>query len=686
MTFKSPKSPGNEANTTIPKIGEKLSDAQIEFLSTLTTACRRDIIEMVTNAQSGHPGGSLSSMDYLALIYAYIIGQSGEKIVVSNGHISPAVYAILAEMGYIPREQVIKNFRKAGSPYEGHVTRHVKGIWYGTGPLGVGVSVAAAFALAEKMAATGQNTSAKTTAHAAAQTQTTTLAADAGITATGAKPTAAKKVFALMGDGEAQEGQVYEMMLFANKYKLNNLILFVDSNLLQLTASLEEIMPLNLKAQFKAAGWDVLECNGHDFGEMWNTIGKAYKVKNKPVVIIGNTIMGKGVDFMEKQWLEKKSTWHGNSPSKEQADEALSKLTLNPERQNLLKEFLKEIKWEPRHPAFTANLTKMEINPGEPILYDKDTLTDCRTAYGKALLSLAKLNPQIVALAADLRGSVMTKFLAEEFPDRHIECGIAEQNMVSIAGGLAVAGLIPFCSTFGAFMSSRAKDQARVNDINKTNVKMVSTHCGLSVGEDGPTHQAIDDTGSFLGMFNTMTIEPADPNHTDRIIRFIASHYGNFYVRMGRHKIPAILTEDGKIFYDEKYVYEYGKCDVLREGKDITIAATGSMITEALAARERLKISKPDLSVEIVAVSSIKKFDQTLINSVKKTRNLITVEDHNTFSGLGSQIARHLLKEGIKPDKFHTLGVSEYQLSGKPQELYALAGLNAEAIEKACVG
>jgi transketolase len=634
----------------IPKLGAKLSDGQIDFLEALALACRRDIVEMVANAQSGHPGGALSSIDYLCLLYAYIISRGGEKIVISNGHISPAVYAILAEMGYIPRENVLKSFRKAGSIYEGHVTRHVRGIWYGTGPLAIGVSVAAAFALAEKM------------------------------------KKGKEKVFAVMGDGEAQEGQAYEMMLFANKYKLNNLILFVDFNLLQLTASLEEIMPLDIKSIFKAAKWNVIEVNGHDFQDMWTALDEAYKVKSGPTVIIGNTIMGKGVSYMEKQWLEKKSTWHGNAPSQAQATEALSELSMSADQKKLVANFQKEIKWQPEHPQFTANLTKNDINTGEPILYDSSTLMDCRTAYGKALVSLARLNPEIVGLAADLRASVMTKFLAEEFADRHIECGIAEQNMVSVAGGLSMAGLIPFCSTFGAFMSSRAKDQARVNDINKTNVKMVATHCGLSVGEDGPTHQAIDDTGSFLGMFNTMTIEPADPNHCDRIIRYIASHYGNFYVRMGRHKIPAILTEDGKPFYDENYKYEYGKCDLLRKGKDITIAATGPMVTEALIASENLKTSHPKLSVEIIAVSSIKKFDQTLLDSVSKTRKLITVEDHNTFSGLGSTLARHLLKEGIKLEKFHTLGVSEYQLSGKPQELYAAAGINAEAIQKACTG
>ncbi len=630
------------------KLGSPLNGKQIEFLQALARSCRRSIIEMTQKAQSGHPGGSLSSIDFLSLLYANVISRGGEKIVISNGHISPAVYAVLAEMGYIDKEKVINNFRKLGSIYEGHVSRHVKGVWYGTGPLGVGVSVAAAFALAEKLGKTGE------------------------------------KVFAIMGDGEAQEGQVYEMMLFANKYKLDNLITFVDKNLLQLTASLEDVMPTDLKAIFKAARWEVIECNGHDFHDMWKALGKAWKVKNKPVVILGNTIMGKGVEYMEHEWVIRKSTWHGNAPSQQQAQEALSKLQLSAKEESLLRDFRKKVKWQPAPPEFPASLSPLNINTGKPILYGPEIHTDCRTAYGQALLELARLSPQILAMAADLRTSVMTKFVANELAAQHIECGISEQNMVSAAGGLSLAGFIPFCSTFGAFMTSRAKDQARVNDINRTNVKMVATHCGLSVGEDGPTHQAIDDSGSFLGFFNTMLIEPVDPNHTDRIIRYIASHYGNFYVRMGRHKVPVIVKEDGTPLYGINYRYEYGKCDRVREGRDITIAAMGPMVAEALMARERLNHSRPGLRVEIIAVSSIKKFDQTLIGSVKKTGKLITVEDHNTFSGLGSQIARHLLKEGIKLEKFHTIGVSEYQMSGKPEQLYVAAGLSAEAIEKAC--
>ena len=272
----------------------------------------------------------------------------------------------------------------------------------------------------------------------------------------------------------------------------------------------------------------------------------------------------------------------------------------------------------------------------------------------------------------------MTKFVAADHPEQYIECGIAEQHMVSVAGGLSLCDFIPFASTYAVFMSSRAKDQARLNDINYTNVKMVSTHAGLSVGQDGPTHQAIDDAGSFLGMFNTMVIDPADPNQTDRIIRYIASHYGNFYVRVGRHKIPTITKKDGSVFYDADYKYEYGRTDVLREGNDLTVVAIGSMVDHALKAHSLL--TQQGISAEIIAATSIKKFDQTLINSIQKTKKLVTIEDHNPYSGLASQITLTLATHNIQLEKFLPLAVKEYQLSGKADELYENTGLSVEKI------
>lgn len=659
---------------SFPKLGIPLNQDHLEFLKIFTKSCRKSIIEMVTNANSGHPGGSLSCIDYLALLYCFIISQTGEKIAVSNGHISPGVYSTLAELGYIPKKDVVETFRKIGSIYEGHITRHVPGVWYGTGPLGIGVSVSTAFAIGEKMI----------TANA---TKTTSISS-----------AAAKKVFALAGDGECQEGQVYEMMNFAKQHKLDNLILFIDYNRVQLTASLKEINDLDLPKIFAAAGWNVIEVDGHDYQKLWTALSKAYTAKDCPTVLIGHTIMGQGIDFMEEAGKAHLADWHGKAPAPQQIQKNLRELTLNKEEENTLSQFRKLIKWHPKKADYPKLLSKIKtpngaiINTGKPITYPSNELTDCRTAYGKALLDLAKLNKNIIALTADLKGSVMTKFVSEQLPNQYIECGICEQHMVSAAGGFSLTGFIPFASTFGAFMTSRAKDQARVNDINYTNVKMVATHCGLSVGEDGPTHQAIDDSGSMLGLLNTMPIEPADPNQTDHIIRYIASHYGNFYVRMGRHKFPIISKENGSPFYDEKYKYEYGKCDVIRkatsqQGTGVTIAATGAMIAEALKAREMIMKKNPAKAkkIEIVAVSSIKKFDKTLTNSIKKTKKVITVEDHNTMTGLGGQLARHLTEKGITTKVYKMIGVTQYQLSGKADELYHAAKIDSAAIEQTCL-
>ncbi len=627
----------------IPALGEKLNDEQIKFLQAFSKSCRHSIIAMLKNSQSGHPGGSLSTIDYFTLLYPFILSQTGEKIVVSNGHISPAVYSALAELKYIPKEDVIETFRKIGSIYEGHVTRHVPGIWYGTGPLGIGVSVASAFALDQKMRDSEQ------------------------------------KVFAVMGDGEAQEGQVHEMMNFAAKNKLNNLILFVDYNQVQLTDALDKIMPINIAGIFKAAGWEVIEVDGHNYQDMWEVLAHAHQVKDKPVMLLGKTIMGKGVDFMEKEGLEHKATWHGKAPDPEMCDEALKQLIVSDEERQIIDAFGSQIKWHPEEAYFPELLSEMDIDQGEAKLYKKDELTDCRSAYGNALAELAEKNPKVMALIADLRGSCKTEKMGQAFPKRHVECGIAEQHMVSTAGAFSLCDRIPFASTFGAFMSSRAKDQARVNDINHANVKMVSTHCGLSVGEDGPTHQAIDDAGSFLGMFETMVIEPADPNQTDRIIRYVASHYGNFYVRMGRHKFPVITDEDGNEFYGVDYKYEYGKSDLIRVGTELTIVASGPMVHEALKARSDFADAD---KVEIVAVTSIKQFDQTVFNSIEKTGKVLTLEDHNPHSGLATRLAAALTTHGIKVDSFDSLAVQKYQLSGKSEQLYEKAGISANSVLK----
>ncbi|PIR77225.1 MAG: transketolase, partial [Candidatus Magasanikbacteria bacterium CG10_big_fil_rev_8_21_14_0_10_38_6] len=338
-------------------LSQNLSKEQLAFLKTFSKSCRHSIIAMLKQSQSGHPGGSLGCVDYLSLLYTQILSQTGEKIIISNGHISPAVYAVLAEMGYINKQDVINGFRKIGYPYEGHVTRHVPGVWYGTGPLGTGISAASGFALAEKLKKSKE------------------------------------KVFALVGDGESQEGQVYEMMNFSHKYKLNNFIVFMDYNQVQLTDSTANIMPIDFKAIFKAGGWNVIEVQGHDSQSMWKGLREAYTTKDQPVLLLGHTIMGKGVSFMEEAGKAHKADWHGKAPKPEQADEALVQLTISEKERTLLNEFVKkQVKWKPPTVQFEKALSPIKINTGKPKLYEPDILTDCRSAYGNALLDLAKKN------------------------------------------------------------------------------------------------------------------------------------------------------------------------------------------------------------------------------------------------------------------------------------------------------
>lgn len=631
----------------IPEFNKPLDKTQIELLKAFSKSCRRSIVEMVANAQSGHPGGSLSSIDFLVALYLFVLNQSNEPIIISNGHISPAIYAILAELKVIPKEKVLKNFRSADDIYEGHVNREIPGIWYGTGPLGAGGSVAAGFALAQKL----QNSD--------------------------------KKTYLTMGDGEQQEGQVYEMLNFAKKYALNNLIMFIDYNQVQLTSSLEEIMPVDIKAVYEACGWEVLETDAHNFTEIWETLSKAQAIKNKPVCILGHSIMGHGISFMEETGRNKQSTWHGKSPEKAQIEGLHpNELSLTENEQNLITEFLAANPSKINRPEIEETGHDCGINTGTPVVYGSADITDCRSAYGKALADLAELNPQILGMTADLEDSVKTGMMKKVAPERHIECGIAEQHMVSLAGGLSLNKFVPFCSTFGAFMSSRAKDQARVNDINRANVKMVATHCGLSVGEDGPTHQAIDDISSFMGFFHTNILEPADPNQCDRIIRFISNYNGNFYVRMGRAKLTTICKEDGTPFFDENYKFKLGKADVIRSGSDVTIIASGPMVERAVKVAENLK---DQFSVEVVCVSSFHPFDyETVVASMKKTGFVISIEDHNLNTGLGNLVLQALAKHHVVAE-YYGLGVREYQLSGPADDLYKKCGLTAENMGKIIV-
>ena len=299
-----------------------------------------------------------------------------------------------------------------------------------------------------------------------------------------------------------------------------------------------------------------------------------------------------------------------------------------------------------------------------------------RVAYGKSLVELAKSNQDIVVLDADLSSSTQTKFFAKEFPERFFNMGIAEANMVSTAAGLAKAGKIPFVSSFAMFATGRAWEQVR-NSVahNHANVKICATHAGLTVGEDGASHQIIEDIAIMKSIPGMVVIVPADAKETEKVMQAATAYNGPVYVRLGRSALP--------VLFDDKYNFQIGKANVIEKGEDLSIMACGIMVSAAVEAAKILK-EKHNKSIEIINIASIKPLDtETIVNSALKTRNIIVAEEHNIWGGLGDSIASALLENCSEKLKFKRLGVNDYfGQSGKAEDLLIHYGLTAENLVK----
>jgi transketolase len=299
-----------------------------------------------------------------------------------------------------------------------------------------------------------------------------------------------------------------------------------------------------------------------------------------------------------------------------------------------------------------------------------------RVAYGKSLVELAKSNQDIVVLDADLSSSTQTKFFAKEFPERFFNMGIAEANMVSTAAGLAKAGKIPFVSSFAMFATGRAWEQVR-NSVahNHANVKICATHAGLTVGEDGASHQIIEDIALMKSIPGMVVIVPADAKETEKVMQAVTAYNGPVYVRLGRSALP--------VLFDDKYNFQIGKANVIEKGEDLSIMACGIMVSAAVEAAKILK-EKHNKSIEIINIASIKPLDtETIVNSALKTRNIIVAEEHNIWGGLGDSVASALLENCSEKLKFKRLGVNDsFGQSGKAEDLLIHYGLTAENLVK----
>ena len=627
---------------------EKLDETSLKRLAELARLARGDILKMTTLAGSGHPGGSMSSIDFYLILYSYAnvhpqfsSDPNRDRIIISHGHTSPGVYAALGRTGFYPIEAAIVNFRKAGSAFEGHVEKGVPGVEWNTGNLGQGLSAGCGFVLAAKIL--------KRDFH----------------------------VFVAMGCGEQQKGQITEARRFAIKYGLDNLTVIIDYNCRQISGVTQEIMPQNIAENFESDGWRVIEVDGHQFQEVYRGLRDAILSKH-PTAILAHTTMGKGVSFMEGN-----EEYHGRALNLDEYKKAIQELRVEDDLDRYRQ--LRESGTTPSLPReYPLEIPSIQI--GNSRNYEKDQRLDNRTAFGNALVDLAKANLQengflpMVVFDCDLAPSTKTLSFAKQFPKNFFQGGIQEHNTATIAGAISTVNLLSFFADFGVFGVDETYNQHRLNDINHANLKLICTHNGLDVGEDGNTHQCIDYVGIMRNLFGYKIIIPADPNQTDRVIRHVAKTPGNFLVGMGRSPIPTLLTDEGTSLFGTPYEFRYGQADLIRNGKDGAIITNGGMVYRAVQAWQKLR--EKGVEVQVLNISCLSDLDIEAILRAAKTGTIITYEDHHIQTGLGSLIANVVAEHSLSI-RFRKMGIARYGSSGKPDDLYRMQGLDVESLVQA---
>jgi len=474
-----------------------------------------------------------------------------------------------------------------------------------------------------------------------------------------------------MSDGEQTKGQVGEARRFAVKYGLNNITVAIDFNGIQISGKTDSVMPCGVAENWQSDCWDVIETDGHDHAQLYAAFRSA-TLSDRPVCIIANTVIGKGVSFMEGRHI-----YHGKSLSVKEYEKAMAELGLSPQLDRYREK--RQAQWHFSRRSFPFSPVCIK---GEPIVYGKAEKVDNRTAYGKALADLGRLNKDrteypFVVFDCDLATSVKTDLFEKEFPERFFQCGVQEHHAATVAGAISTDDVISFFSDFGVFGVDETYNQARLNDQNHANLRLVCTHLGLDVGEDGKTHQCIDYLGLLRNCFHFKAIIPADANQTDRVIRAIADQPGNFFVGMGRSKTPMVLREDGEVFYDAAYQFRYGKADILRKGTHGYFITMGCMVFRALEAHALLK--EKGVSMGVINMSCPLVIDEEALSEAVATGLIVTCEDHHRDTGLGATVGLYL-SERRYSGRFIRKGVACYGSSGKPDYLFALQGLDPASL------
>ena len=612
------------------------SPASPELLTTLhnkATQLRIDSVRATSEAGSGHPSSCASAADIVAALFFSVMrynpqnpkALNSDRFVLSKGHAAPLLYAAWAEAGLFPASDLLK-LRTLTSDLEGHPTPRLPFVDMATGSLGQGLPVGVGIALNAKFV---DNLEYRT--------------------------------YVLMGDGESVEGSVWEAAEVSRQYGLDNLCAIVDVN--RLGQSDPTMLQHDMDAyRFRWAGfgWHAIVVDGHDFDAILKAFDEALRTKGRPTVLLAKTYKGKGISF-----IENKPDWHGKPLKK------------GDETQKALDELTKQLSPNGTAPRITqpslATTPSLTVGTMPLAPYKIGESIATREAFGLALEALGSVNPLVVALDADVKNSTYTDKFGKKFPNRFFESFIAEQNMVGAAAGLAACGKIPFAATFACFLS-RAYDFIRMAAISGSNIKLVGTHVGVSIGEDGPSQMGLEDIAMMAAQPNVTVLYPSDGNSTYRLIEVAANHKGMVYVRAGRPK--------SSVLYGPEETFHIGGSKTLRQGTSdvLTIVAAGVTLFEALKAYDQLKAA--GITVRIIDLYSIAPIDRnTLVDSAKSTHGrILTVEDHYAHGGLGDAVLSAVAAEGIK---VHKLAVREIPHSGKPEELVDHYGIGVRSIVEA---
>jgi transketolase len=607
-------------------------------LQLLADMCRANTLATVKRAGSGHLGSSLSSLDIVTLLYNEEMNtvKLGVKhpcrdiYFSSKGHDAPGFYAVLYSLGLLGEEKLI-NLRRLGGTH-GHPDVSLPGIEANSGSLGMGISKAKGIAIAKKI--------------------------------NGSQG----RVFVMTGDGELQEGQIWESLQTAAHQKITNINVIVDFNKIQTDKPVKNVIDLgDLENKFTAFGWYVERCDGHNFAEMESVFARFKMIKDRPKVLIADTVKGKGISFMEGPESLKKGSglyqWHSGAPDDNSFEQGYAELT---ERINAQ---LAKLKMKPLALEIIETREKGRIKL-------KDVAEKVVTAYGEALVEIAKTRKDIIVLDADLASDCGLRPFEYAFPERFIENGIAEQDMVSAAGGLALQGFLPIVNSFGVFLASRANEQIYANATERTKIIYVCHYAGVIPAGPGKSHQSLRDISLFNALPNCTSIEPCNAIETKAALEWCVNEAKeNCMIRL------AISPSPRTIALPADYKFSCGQGSILKDGKDAVLIGYGPvMLNEALKAAELLEAK--GFSLKVIDMPWLNRTDAGwLEQAIGGCPAVYVLENHAPSGGLGDSLLNVIIaSKKLRTKQFTKFAIEGYPACGTPAETLKYHQLDGESL------